>query len=155
MRDVVGAAPTGQTIEAGPRRQRVHRAAPGQLETHARAFLKETRRSKELEADLETANRELGRLQLIESRFRGTKPPDEFTARFERRIREVASRAVAHLKRGDSVVVRTTAGERTATVPARGADPLLRFLALLEATPHDESTSDKPEREARKEGAAA
>jgi uncharacterized protein (DUF58 family) len=92
---------------------------------------------------------------VIDSRFRGTKPPDEFTARFERRIREVASRAVAHLKRGDSVVVRTTAGERTATVPARGADPLLRFLALLEATPHEEPVPERAESDARKGGVAA
>ena len=40
------------------------------LETHARAFLKETKHSKELEAELETARENLGRLQLIESRFR-------------------------------------------------------------------------------------
>src|SRR5262245_12552766 len=86
---------------------------------------------------------------VIDSRFHGPKPPEEFTTRFERRIREVASRSVAHLKRGDSVVVRTTAGERTATVPARGADPLLRFLALLEATeleelPRKESGKESP-----------
>jgi hypothetical protein len=59
------------------------------------------------------------------------------------------------LKRGDSVVVRTTAGERTATVPARGADPLLRFLALLEATPHEDSPPERVEGEARKGGVAA
>jgi len=41
-----------------------------QIETHARAFLKETRHSKQLESDLENARRELGRLKLIESRFR-------------------------------------------------------------------------------------
>jgi uncharacterized protein (DUF58 family) len=72
---------------------------------------------------------------VVDSRHPGSSPSDEFQARFERRIREVASRAVAHLKRGDSVMVRTTAGERAASVPARGADPLLRFLALLEAIP--------------------
>ena len=74
----------------------------------------------------------------IEARYKGDKPAEDFSARFERRIREVASRAVAHLRRGDSVTVRTTAGERAATVPARGADPLLRFLALIEATPFDQ-----------------
>jgi hypothetical protein len=52
-------------------------------------------------------------------------------------------------------VVRTTAGERTATVPARGADPLLRFLALLEATPHEESTPERSENGTRKGGVAA
>ena len=91
---------------------------------------------------------------VIESRFRGAKPADDFTTRFERRIREVASRAVAHLKRGDSVVVRTTAGERTATVPARGADPLLRFLALLEASPFADVPAPGPGDTARKEAAA-
>ena len=72
---------------------------------------------------------------VIESRHPGAAPGEEFTARFERRIREVASRSVAHLKRGDSVTLWTTAGERAASVPARGADPLLRFLALLESAP--------------------
>ena len=40
------------------------------LETHARAFLEETRHSKELETELETSREQLGRLRLIESRFR-------------------------------------------------------------------------------------
>jgi uncharacterized protein (DUF58 family) len=92
---------------------------------------------------------------VIESRYRGEKPPDDFSARFERRIREVASRAVAHLKRGDSVIVRTTAGERAATVPARGADPLLRFLALLEPTPLEDAEGSKPGDPTRKVGVAA
>jgi len=62
-------------------------------------------------------------------------PEENWTARFERRIRDVASRAVAHLKRGDGVTLRTTSGERVRADPAAGADPLLRFLALLEAVP--------------------
>ncbi|HMJ12946.1 MAG TPA: DUF58 domain-containing protein [Polyangiaceae bacterium] len=57
---------------------------------------------------------------------------DEWTARFERRIRDVASRAVAHLKRGDGVSVQTTAGTRVRADATVGADPILRFLALLE-----------------------
>jgi uncharacterized protein (DUF58 family) len=73
----------------------------------------------------------------IESRHPGAAPSDEFSTRFERRIREVASRAVAHLKRGDAVTVRTTSGQRVASAPTRGADPLLRFLALLEASSAD------------------
>jgi uncharacterized protein (DUF58 family) len=75
---------------------------------------------------------------VVESRHAGERPSDDFSAKFERRIREVASRAVAHLKRGDSVTLSTTAGERATSVPARGADPLLRFLALLDAVPADE-----------------
>jgi uncharacterized protein (DUF58 family) len=78
---------------------------------------------------------------VVESRHPGERPSDEFSAKFERRIREVASRAVAHLKRGDSVTLMTTAGERATSVPARGADPLLRFLALLEAVPLDEQAA--------------
>jgi uncharacterized protein (DUF58 family) len=73
----------------------------------------------------------------IDSTHEGEKPDDEWTARFERRIRDVASRAVAHLKRGDSVVVRTTSGERVRADATAGADPILRFLALLEAVSFD------------------
>lgn len=40
------------------------------LEMQARAFLEETRHSKELEAELQATREQLGRLQLIESRFR-------------------------------------------------------------------------------------
>ena len=40
------------------------------LETRARAFLEETRHSKELEVELEATREQLGRLRLIESRFR-------------------------------------------------------------------------------------
>ncbi|HET9956533.1 MAG TPA: DUF58 domain-containing protein [Polyangiaceae bacterium] len=72
----------------------------------------------------------------IESTFTGTAlPSEEWTARFERRIRDIASRSVAHLKRGDWVTLRTSAGERARSSHAQGADPLLRFLALLEARP--------------------
>jgi uncharacterized protein (DUF58 family) len=62
------------------------------------------------------------------------RPPesDAFAQTFERRIREVASRAVAHIKRGDGVVVYTTLGERVRGDKNLGADPILRFLALLE-----------------------
>ncbi len=44
----------------------------------------------------------------------------------------MASRAVAHLKRGDRVVLTTTAGGMTRADRTVGADPLLRYLALLE-----------------------
>jgi uncharacterized protein (DUF58 family) len=76
---------------------------------------------------------------VVETRHPGEQPTDEFSAKLERRIREVASRAVAHLKRGDSVTVSTTAGERATSVPSRGADPLLRFLALLDSVPLEEA----------------
>ena len=58
---------------------------------------------------------------------------DEWTLQFERRIRDVASRAVAHLKRGDGVTIATTAGDRVRADRSVGADRILRFLALVEA----------------------
>lgn len=72
----------------------------------------------------------------LESTFApGSAPNEEWHGRFERRIREIASRAVAHLKRGDGVTVCTSFGERARSSATLGADPLLRFLALLEAHP--------------------
>ena len=62
---------------------------------------------------------------------------DSFAQGFERRIREVASRAVAHVKRGDGVIVRTTLGDRVRADRTSGSDPVLRFLALLD--PVDEA----------------
>jgi uncharacterized protein (DUF58 family) len=62
------------------------------------------------------------------------RPPsagEEWEVAFERRIRDVASRAVAHIKKGDIVCIETSAGERTRADAAVGADPLLRYLALL------------------------
>jgi uncharacterized protein (DUF58 family) len=58
---------------------------------------------------------------------------DEWNHGFERRIRDVASRAVAHIKRGDRVSLVTTAGQVVRVDRTVGADPLLRYLALLEA----------------------
>jgi uncharacterized protein (DUF58 family) len=57
---------------------------------------------------------------------------EDWSTGFERRIREVASRAVAHLKRGDRVTVVTTTGGAARADRTVGADPLLRYLALLE-----------------------
>jgi uncharacterized protein (DUF58 family) len=58
---------------------------------------------------------------------------DEWSAHFERRIRDVASRSVAHLKRGDGVTIVATSGDRVRADRSVGADRLLRFLALVEA----------------------
>ena len=69
---------------------------------------------------------------------------DEWTTAFERRIREVASRAVAHIKRGDAVAIRTTAPESVRADRTTGADPLLRFLALLEDRPAGAVTTEAP-----------
>ena len=57
---------------------------------------------------------------------------DEWSAGFERRIRDVASRAVAHLKRGDRVAVVSSGGGAARADRTTGADPLLRYLALVE-----------------------
>ena len=57
---------------------------------------------------------------------------DWFNA-FERRIRDVASRAVAHIKRGDTISVKTTGGEIVRGDRTTGADRVLRFLALVES----------------------
>jgi uncharacterized protein (DUF58 family) len=60
---------------------------------------------------------------------------DDWDAAFERRVREVASRAVAHLKRGDRVAVVTSTGTSARSDRAQGADPLLRYLARVQAVP--------------------
>src|SRR5690606_33696561 len=58
-------------------------------------------------------------------------PSAPWLEQFEQRIRDVASRAVAHIRRGDAVTVLTTSRERARADRAVGADPVLRFLALL------------------------
>jgi uncharacterized protein (DUF58 family) len=72
---------------------------------------------------------------VLDSIHPSNEPDEVWSARFERRIRDIASRTVAHLKRGDAVNIRTTAGERVRADRAVGADPILRFLALVEAVP--------------------
>jgi uncharacterized protein (DUF58 family) len=80
----------------------------------------------------------------IDSSHVGKAPDDDWSMRFERRIRDVASRAVAHLKRGDTVSVLASGGERVRANTSVGADPLLRFLALLEASPETAKAPEKP-----------
>lgn len=69
---------------------------------------------------------------------------DTFSQQFEKRIRDLASRAVAHIKRGDSVVVTTTLGDRVRGDKNLGSDPILRFLALLDATDEAVAAAAKP-----------
>jgi uncharacterized protein (DUF58 family) len=71
---------------------------------------------------------------------------DEWALAFERAVRDVASRAVAHIKRGDRVAIATSAGGLARADRTVGADPLLRYLALLEAVPRP--VSAPPAREA-------
>ena len=73
---------------------------------------------------------------------------DEWLATFERGIRDVASRSVAHLKRGDRVSVHTTSGGLIRADRAFGADPLLRYLALLEPVLAPPLAAKPPEPEA-------
>ncbi len=75
--------------------------------------------------------------------------PDDWSTQFERRIRQVASRAIAHIKRGDGVTITTTAGARVHADRSVGADRLLRFLALLEPTDLPPGTSPPPSESVR------
>jgi uncharacterized protein (DUF58 family) len=68
----------------------------------------------------------------IDNLVSGEQPSPEESKQFERRIREVASLAVAHLRRGEQVFLRTTSGGQVSASPSSGSDPTLRFLALLE-----------------------
>ncbi|HEX4334950.1 MAG TPA: DUF58 domain-containing protein [Polyangiaceae bacterium] len=72
---------------------------------------------------------------VVESTYTEASPDEAWLSRFERRIRDAASRAVAHLRRGDTVTLVTTAGDRVRADRSIGADPILRLLALLAATP--------------------
>jgi uncharacterized protein (DUF58 family) len=60
---------------------------------------------------------------------------DEWFNAFERKIRDLASRAVAHVKRFDAVTIKTTSSDAVRSDRTTGADPLLRFLSLVEAVP--------------------
>jgi uncharacterized protein (DUF58 family) len=70
---------------------------------------------------------------------------DDWEAGFERRIRDIASRAVAHLKRGDCVTVLTNAGGSARADRSVGADPVLRFLALIEPVMHPRAQQEAAE----------
>ena len=84
---------------------------------------------------------------------------EEWDHGFERRIRDVASRAVAHLKRGDNVTIATSAGVTVRGDRTAGADPILRFLALVETVPRFDAAlglaAGGAPTVARKKGAAA
>jgi uncharacterized protein (DUF58 family) len=68
----------------------------------------------------------------IDNLMTGAEPSKEEARLFEKYVRETASLAVAHLRRGEQVFLRTTSGGRVAASPASGSDATLRFLALLE-----------------------
>jgi uncharacterized protein (DUF58 family) len=66
-------------------------------------------------------------------------PADKWLEKFERQIRDIASNAVAHLLRGDTVRICSTTGASVLSTPASGADGALTFLALLDSTSADEA----------------
>lgn len=66
--------------------------------------------------------------------FRVEGAPSTWEDQFESNIREVASLSVAHLRRGNSVEVRTASGGAARARGSVSADAILRFLALLEPT---------------------
>ncbi|MET0593190.1 MAG: DUF58 domain-containing protein, partial [Polyangiaceae bacterium] len=72
-------------------------------------------------------------IELVLETRRPAESGDDWNVQFERRIRDIASRAVAHLKRGDGVTIKATTGDRVRADRSVGADRLLRFLALIEA----------------------
>lgn len=88
-------------------------------------------------------------VQIVVDTVRPAGEGDGFAPLFEKRIRDAASRAVAHIKRGDGVVVATTLGERVRGDRNVGADTILRFLALLDAVDERRLPEIKAERAAR------
>lgn len=66
---------------------------------------------------------------------------DEWNTNLEANIREIASRAVAHIKRSDAVTIKTSAHQYVRGDRVTGADPLLRFLALVKAIPYEPTAS--------------
>ena len=98
---------------------------------------------------------ELG-VDTVRPRAAQKQPESEaFSQQLERRIREAASRAVAHIKRGDAVVVSTTMGDRARGDKNLGADPILRFLALLDWVDEAKAAELRTEKAARSLGGRA
>lgn len=82
---------------------------------------------------MERASQVLDKAHLtIDNLMQGVEPSTEEARQFEKHVRETASLAVAHLRRGEQVFLRTTSGGRVHASPANGSDTTLRFLALLE-----------------------
>lgn len=69
----------------------------------------------------------------LDNCYAGAKPSEDFLAAFERRVRDLASQAVAHLRRGECVRIQTSSGPAAEGHPELGTDNILRFLALVEA----------------------
>ena len=85
---------------------------------------------------------------VLDNLYVGDAPSEEFNTQFERRVREVASRSVAHLRRGDRVTIESRSGQRTVASPEGGADVVLRFLALIDAEQAEGAPSTSRQRRA-------
>jgi uncharacterized protein (DUF58 family) len=82
---------------------------------------------------MERASEHLSDAQLnLDNLRKESEVTDEEAERFERAVRETASLAVAHLKRGEQVFLLTSSGARVSASPAGGADATLKFLALVD-----------------------
>ena len=68
----------------------------------------------------------------------------EWSVGFERRIRELASRTVAHIKRGDLVRLASSANVTVRGDRNVGADAILRYLALVAAEEDPTATATAP-----------
>lgn len=89
----------------------------------------------------------------IDNSMEGDEPSQAEAELFEKRVRETASLAVAHLRRGEQVFLRTTSGGKVIASPGGGSDGTLRFLALIEleksgveGTPSVHLASSRPAR---------
>jgi len=82
---------------------------------------------------MERASESLSDAHMRLDNLRSTdKASSEESARFEHEVRQTASLAVAHLRRGERVFLLTSSGAKILAVPAGGADATLRFLALID-----------------------
>ncbi len=90
-------------------------------------------------------------VQIVIDAVRPRDAGEGYSQAFEKKIREAASRAVAHIKRGDGVIVGTTLGERVRGDRSVGSDTILRFLALLEPVDEVRAPEVRAERAARAE----
>ncbi len=77
--------------------------------------------------------------------LRPTGAGEPWNNEFERRVREAASYAVALLRRGDGVKLAAASGQKVSANPGTGADPVLKFLALVEPTDDPKGQRNVPE----------
>ena len=81
---------------------------------------------------MERASEAVSKAYLTLDNLKKADANEEEAKQFELRVRQSASLAVAHLRRGEQVFLKTSSGARVSASPAGGADMALRFLALIE-----------------------